>query len=231
MPHAHPWDLSPADAIALQQQLRQHVRLTQLAHPPRLIAGVDLSYEIRGTELWAAIVVFAWPGLVPVGYAGVHDQMRFPYVPGLLSFREVPALMQAWALLPTVPDLILTDGHGIAHPRRLGIASHLGLLTGVATIGCAKNVLTGHFAPPEAAAGSYTPILEGEEILGYALRTRSRVKPVFVSPGHGIDLAGARTWAWHCAGGYRLPEPTRQAHLTVNALRRGERPVGQWVPA
>jgi deoxyribonuclease V len=222
----HRWDLSPKEAITLQQELWQHVELTPLPAPPQLLAGVDLSYEIGGKELWAVIVLLDAESLAVVGYSGVRDQMRFPYVPGLLSFREIPALMLAWDQLTRPPDLIFADGHGIAHPRRLGIATHLGLLTGTPTIGCGKSVLVGDFVAPAETRGSLSPMTHQNEVVGYALRTRDRVKPMYISPGHRVALEQAPTLALAATGRYRMPEPTRQAHLLVNRLRRGEAALG-----
>lgn len=221
-PKSHRWDLSPQEAIALQHELRQHVALTPLPAPPKLLAGGDLSYEIGGKELWAVIVLLDAERLELRGYSGVRDEMRFPYVPGLLSFREIPALMLAWAQLTLPPDLIFADGHGIAHPRRLGIATHLGLLTDTPTIGCGKNVLVGDCDPPAETRGSLSPMIHQGEIVGHALRTRDRVKPMYISPGHRVALDQAPYLALAATGKYRMPEPTRQAHLLVNRLRRGE---------
>jgi len=222
----HRWDLSPQAAIALQQELRQQVELTPLPEPPQLLAGVDLSYEIGGKELWAAIVLLDVASLQVIGYSGVRDKMRFPYVPGLLSFREIPALMLAWEQLTRQPDLIFADGHGIAHPRRLGIATHLGLLTDTPTIGCGKNVLVGAFDPPGETRGSLSPMIYQGQVVGHALRTRDRVKPMYISPGHRVALEQAPQLALSATGKYRMPEPTRQAHLLVKRLRRGEVETG-----
>jgi len=223
---SHSWNLSPKEAVALQKKLKEQILIQPLERKIHLISGVDLSYEIGGKELWAAFVLMRPEDLQPIAYAGIQDEMRFPYVPGLLSFREIPGLMKAWELLERKPDLILTDGHGIAHPRRMGIACHLGLLTQTPAMGCGKNVLTGKHAPLSPEKGSYESMVDKEEIVGYALRTRDKVKPMYISPGHLISLEESRTWALQTVGKYRMPEPTRQAHLLVNALRRGEKPLG-----
>lgn len=222
----HPWNLSPADAVALQQDLRQHVQLTPLPQEPTLLGGVDLSYEIGGKELWAAIVLLEAATLQVVGWSGVRDEMRFPYLPGLLSFREIPGLMLAWDQLQRRPDVLFADGHGIAHPRRLGIATHLGLLTETPSLGCGKSVLVGDFADPAPTKGSASPMTHQGEHIGYALRTRYRVKPMYISPGHLMTLDDARRLALQAVTKYRMPEPTRQAHLLVNRLRRGEVSTG-----
>ncbi len=218
----HPWSVTPKEAIAIQQGLRELVKLSSLKSAPRWIAGVDLSYEIGGKELWAVIVVLDPADLSIKGWSGVQDEMRFPYVPGLLSFREIPALIKAWDQMPIKPDLIMADGHGIAHPRRVGIATHLGLITDTPTIGCGKNILVGQHADLGLEKGSSQPLIHQGETVGYALRTRNKVKPMYISPGHLIDLGEARKYAMAAVGKYRMPETTRQAHLLVNQLRRGE---------
>ena len=225
----HDWNVSPQEAIAIQQELRQQLRLEPLGAAPRLIGGVDISYNRFSDQAFAAVVLLEGESMAVTGYAGAQFRMTFPYVPGLLSFREIPALLEAWKLLPVQPDVLLVDGHGIMHPRRLGLATHLGLLTGVAALGCGKSRLLGHYEEPGESRGSYAPLFDGGDLLGHVLRTKDRVKPMFISPGHRIDFTDARSLALHCARGYRLPEPTRQAHLTVNALRRGEWPLG-WQP-
>jgi len=224
----HPWDLSPREAVALQQQLRSLIRLEPLTSPIRFIGGADLSYDKHSDEFYAGIVVLRYHDLTPACYAGLNSKAPFPYIPGLLSFREIPALLTAWEHLPLRPDVVICDGHGIAHPRRMGIAAHFGLLTGVPSIGCAKKILVGSYKEPAPGKGSYEPILHQQEHLGFALRTKDRVKPVFVSPGHLVSLEQSRQIVLHCSGKYRLPEPTRQAHLLVNRLRRGEVPPGSW---
>ncbi len=218
----HPWEVSPQEAIAIQQRLRQHINIQPLSREPQLLAGVDLSYEIGGKELWAAFVLLDPQSLEVLGWSGVKDAMRFPYVPGLLSFREVPALMKAWDQLDRKPDLIMVDGHGYAHPRRMGIACHLGLLTGTPTMGCGKNILVGKHSLLAEEKGAAQPMLDQGELIGYALRTRARVKPMYISAGHLIDQESAQKAAIQAVSKYRMPEPTRQAHLLVNRLRRGE---------
>lgn len=218
--------MSPREAIALQQELRHRVRIEKLDRPVALVGGVDVSYNRFSDRIFAAVVLLDPDTLTLLGYSGVEGRMTFPYIPGLLSFRELPALLQAWQQLQRQPDLVLVDGQGIAHPRRLGLASHLGVETGCATIGCAKNRLTGDYDLPGEERGQAGELRDQEELLGYVLRTKRRVKPMYISPGHRINAAEARDWALRLTGKYRLPEPTRQAHLLVNALRRGERPLG-----
>lgn len=225
-PPTHRWDLTPKEAIDVQRQLRDLVRLEPFAADLTTIAGVDLSYEVGGTELWAVIVVLDFATLEVIGRSGVKDTMRFPYIPGLLSFREIPALMTAWAALPLQPDVVMVDGHGIAHPRRVGIATHLGLLTDTPSIGCGKTRFIGDHDTPAETKGSHTPLVHDGEDIGCVLRTRDRVKPVYISPGHRITIPDALRIALAATGKTRIPEPTRHAHLAANALRRGEWPTG-----
>ncbi len=224
----HSWDLSPKEAVALQRELRDQIQLEPLTTPIRFLAGADLSYDKHSDVFHAGIVVLRYQDLEPVAYAGLSSRAPFPYIPGLLSFREIPSLLEAWENLPLRPDLVICDGHGIAHPRRMGIAAHFGLVTGSPAIGCAKKILIGDFIEPKLEKGSYEPIIHQGETIGYALRSKDRVKPVFVSPGHLITLEQSRQVVLHCCRKYRLPEPTRQAHLFVNKLRRGEVAPGSW---
>lgn len=217
------WDVAPRDAVALQKELRERVRLTPLRGPVHLIGGADVSMDRFATEGHAGFVTLTYPGLELVDHSVVRAPIRFPYVPGLLSFREIPMLLRAWAKLTQKPDVIIMDGVGIAHPRRLGIATHLGLELGVPTIGCAKSVLTGIYKEPGRTAGSATPLKDPKahgEVIGMALRTKDRVKPVFVSPGNGITLEESVALVRGSVRRHRLPEPTRLAHLTVNEYRR-----------
>jgi deoxyribonuclease V len=184
------------------------------------VAGCDVSFEREAGRVFAVVVVFDWPELVRVEMSTATRKAVFPYVPGYLSFREGPVLDEAFAKLENRPELVIFDGQGLAHPRRFGLACHLGVLWGVAAIGCAKSLLVGHAEEPGWTKGSWNPLLEGKEVIGSVLRTRDGVKPVFVSPGHRIDQAGARRVVLQAATRFRLPEPTRQAHGEVNALRR-----------
>lgn len=219
----HDWNLSPHQAIQLQQQLRETVHITPLTWPVQTIAGADISFNKFSPTIYAAIVVLSLPSLEIIEEAGAVSNTRFPYIPGLLSFREVPALLQAWAQLKIAPDAVMLDGQGIAHPRRIGIASHFGLFVDRPTLGCAKSVLVGRYAEPPAERGLWTPMMDRNETVGAALRTKTNVSPVFVSPGHRLDLAGAVRLALDCGGGYRIPEPTRRAHNLCNILRRAEK--------
>ena len=215
----HEWKLATGEAIALQNRLRRDVRLVTPSRPIETIAGCDISFEKYAREVYAGIVVLRLPTLEIVEKVGVTTEARFPYVPGLLSFREAPALLEAWAKLRTEPDAVMLDGQGVAHPRRLGIAAHFGLWIGRPAFGCAKSVLVGKFDLPAPERGAWSPMVDKGEIIGAALRTKNRVSPVYISPGHLIDLETSIRLALACHGGYRVPEPTRQAHLYVNALR------------
>lgn len=224
----HDWDVSRGQAVEIQKRLRSQVRIQPLDVPVRLAAGCDISFNKFSDEVYAGIVVLKLPDLEVVARATAVTRARFPYIPGLLSFRETPALLDAWDKLSARPDVLMLDGQGLAHPRRFGIACHMGLLTDTPSLGCAKTVLVGKYEEPDARAGSYSLMLHKGETVGAAVRTRDRVAPVYISVGHLIDLKGAIEVALRCVRGYpqkpryRIPEPTRLAHLLVNALRRGE---------
>jgi deoxyribonuclease V len=211
--------------VELQKSLRERVRLAPLKKQIKTIAGADISFNKFSTVLYAGIVVLRLPSLEVIEEVGVVSETRFPYVPGLLSFRESPSVLEAWEKLKTEPDAVMFDGQGIAHPRRVGIASHVGLIINRPTLGCAKSVLVGKYEEPESERGNWTELIDKGEVVGAALRTKTKVQPIFVSPGHLIDLEGAIRLTLECDGGYRQPEPTRRAHHLVNALRRGERPA------
>lgn len=221
----HRWDLSPAEAIALQRELAARVDAVSPLPRCRLIAGADVSYDRGSSRFYAGVVVLRTDDLAVVERRGAAADSPFPYVPGLLSFREAPVLLEALARIESRPDAVMCDGQGTAHPRRLGIASHLGLWLDVPTIGAAKSRLVGRFEEPAAAAGSTSPLLDRKEVVGDVVRTKDNVSPLFVSPGHRVDRAGAVHWVLATCRGYRLPEPTRRAHLYVNELRRGDATV------
>jgi len=220
-PRLHDWSMSPREAISLQRELAERVRIEDdLPRPVRTVAGVDCSYEKHGDLFHAAVVVLSLPGLEPVEEASARDKVTFPYVPGLLSFRELPVVLEAFRSLQAVPDAVLVDGQGIAHPRRLGLASHLGLWLDLPTVGCAKSRLCGEHDDPVSVRGEMTPLRVGDEQVGVVLTTRDGVKPLFISPGHKTDIAGAVRLVLACGTRYRMPEPTRLAHLASNRLRR-----------
>lgn len=176
--------------------------------------------------MYAGIILLSYPALQPYACSLVKMEVDFPYVPGYLAFREVPPLMKAWELLPEKPDLLVVDGHGIAHPRRMGIAAHFGTLSGQASLGCAKHKLCGEYQEPAPEQFASSPLVHKGETIGYVLRTKAKVNPVFVSPGHKIDLQGSLDVIKGCVGKYRLPEPTRQAHNFVNLFRTGQMSEG-----
>lgn len=219
---AHDWDVSPGEAVSLQKELRSAIVLSDLPRPIQYVAGADVSFNKFEDDIYAVIIVLEYGSMKMVARSAVKDKMDFPYIPGLLSFREIPSLMKAWQMLPLRPDVVVVDGHGIAHPRSMGIAAHFGLVAGVPSIGCAKKLLTGKFEEPGLEKGDFSPIKKQEKVIGFALRTKYKVKPMLVSPGHLCSMDDSLQVALHCARGYRLPEPTRLAHLTVNQLRKGE---------
>lgn len=210
--HRHDWSLTPEAAIALQQALRQEVVTTDQFGTIRVVAGVDVGFESGGSVTRAAVAVLSLADLQLQDRTIARRPTHFPYIPGLLSFREVPAVLDALEKLTIVPDLILCDGQGIAHPRRFGIASHLGLLIDLPTIGVAKSLLVGRHAELADQRGSWQPLLHKGETIGAALRTRPGTKPVYVSPGHRISLETAIAYTMRCTTKYRLPETTRHAH-------------------
>jgi deoxyribonuclease V len=208
----HGWDVSPREAIALQARLRDRVERADRIGAVRRIAGVDVGFEAEGRITRAAVAVLDYPGLALVEQSVARVPTRFPYVPGLLSFREAPAVLAAFEKLRTAPDLILYDGQGIAHPRRFGIASHVGVLLDCPSIGVAKTRLVGEHRMPANRRGAWAPLREASETIGAVLRTRAGVKPLYVSIGHRVSLRTAIRWTLACAPRYRLPETTRQAH-------------------
>ncbi len=216
----HRWNVSPEEAIEIQNSLRS--RLDLQSEPERIetVAGIDVSYDKGSDWLFAAIVVLQIRDLQLLDSASATATVPFPYIPGLLSFRECPAVLQAWKKLRVKPDCLMCDGQGIAHPRRLGIASHLGLWLDMPSIGCAKSLLVGTYREPGLNRGSTEPLHHRKEQVGVILRTKDGVQPVFVSQGHRISLKKATEVVLACCTKYRLPEPTRQAHLLVNEIRK-----------
>lgn len=223
MRQLHAWDLQPGEAIALQKELKSQIAIQPLQNKPRFIAGADLSFDKGSDTVWAGIVVLSLPDLKIIESRGIQATAPFPYVPGLLSFRESPAILEVWEMLENKPDLLVTDGHGTAHTRGFGVACHLGLWLDIPTLGCGKTLLCGKFDELAEERGARAPLIYKGETVGAALRTKTRVSPVFVSPGHLINLEDSLDILLQCDGGYRIPEPTRQAHLFVNRLRLGEK--------
>ena len=216
----HSWDLTPTQAVALQRQLAQRVNTGTPLARCELIAGADVSYDLFSNIFYAGVVILRMADLSVVEKQGVVREVTFPYVPGLLSFRETPVLLEAFAKIESEPDVVMIDGHGFSHPRRCGFACHLGLWLDRPAVGCAKTPLIGTYKEPGRKEGSVAPLKDDEEIIGKIVRTKTGVKPVFVSVGHKIDLRSAVELVLATCRGYRLPEPTRQAHLHVNTLRR-----------
>jgi deoxyribonuclease V len=208
----HKWDVSPAEARQIQERLRHLVIREDQLGPVRLVAGVDVGFEDNGTVTRAAVAVLNLADLQMVESAVVRQPTNFPYIPGFLSFREVPAILEALSQLKTPPDLLLCDGQGIAHPRRLGLACHLGLLSNLPAIGVAKTRLIGRYEPLAEEKGSRQPLWDKGEIVGVVLRTRTNTKPLYISVGHRVSLETAVHYTLLCTPKYRLPETTRQAH-------------------
>lgn len=215
----HPWNLSPREAVALQNELRNRVLVAPPTRPIETVAGADISFNKFSETIYVAVVVLRLPDLKVVEEATVIGESQFPYVPGLLSFRELPAVLEAWQKLSIEPDCVMFDGQGLAHPRRFGIACHAGLWMNRPTLGCAKSVLVGAYEEPSLERGSWSPMIHKGETVGAALRTKNKTKPIYVSVGSQMDLDSAIELTLRCDGGYRQPEPTRRAHLRVNELR------------
>lgn len=219
----HDWQVSVAQAVDIQMKLATRVSRKNEVTAPRFIAGVDISAANEEGIAAGAVVVLDYPELRLVEVKVVNMRPEFPYVPGLLSFRESPLILAACEMLHLTPDLILVDGQGIAHPRRIGIAAHLGLFLNIPTIGCAKSLLCGRHKMLGAEPGSYAELIDRNEVIGAALRTKPGVNPVYVSIGHKVDLQGAIHWVQECCRGYRLPEPVRLAHLAAGGNLRLEK--------
>jgi len=219
----HNWQLNITQALELQRQLASRVSRNSGVIDPHFIAGVDISVDRVMGKAKGAVVVLSYPELKVLETKVVEGGVDFPYIPGLLSFRESPLTLAACEKLSITPDLVLVDGQGIAHPRRFGLASHLGLFLDTPTIGCAKSLLCGRHDKPDLEPGSYAEVSDGNETIGVALRTKHGVKPVYVSIGHKIDLQTAIRWVLECCRGYRLPEPTRLAHLAAGGKQVHEK--------
>jgi deoxyribonuclease V len=216
----HRWDVSVAEAKEIQRGLAGRVVRNGRLDAVELIAGVDISGVNSDGMSRGAVVVLRYPSMEVAERRTVLMKIEFPYVPGLLSFREIPLIIAVCRQLSTTPDLFIADAQGIAHPRRLGLASHLGLVFGVPTIGCAKSILCGRHGDLGEEPGDCASLMDGDEVIGTALRTKRRVKPVYVSIGHRIDLDEACRWVLNCCCGYRLPEPTRLAHQAASEAGR-----------
>lgn len=220
--HRHDWNLTPEEAIALQQSLRQAIVTTDQFGEVQTVAGVDVGFEDGGTITRAAVVVLSFPALKLKERAIARCPTQFPYIPGLLSFREVPAVLDALDKLSTLPDLLLCDGQGTAHPRRFGIACHLGLLTNLPAIGVAKSLLVGKHDEVPDEKGAWQPLQHKGDVIGAVLRTRIGTKPLYISPGHRISLETAIEYVLRCTTKYRLPETTRFAHKLASETPASE---------
>ena len=216
----HRWDLTFAEARVLQNDLASQVVVDVPLPPWNRLAAADVSFNRGSKRLFAAVVVFDRGTSHPVEQVSTWLDVDFPYVSGFLSFREAPVLLNAFALLKNSFDLVLCDGQGIAHPRRLGIACHLGLWLDKPTIGCAKSRLCGEADEPGPNRGDWTPLFDRGELVGRVVRTKKKVKPLYISPGHRCDLEGAMSVVMELSGKYRLPQPIRRAHDFVNECRR-----------
>ncbi len=216
----HPWRVSCTEAAAIQQRLRRRISMRFDREKITTVAGADIGYDRETDRFHVGVLVFGFPSLELIDQAVAATRPTFPYVPGYLSFREAPTLLKAFRKLQTKPSVVFFDGQGIAHPRRIGLASHMGLLLDVPSVGVAKTRLCGTHDEPGPAKGNWRPLLDGNEILGRVLRTRDRVKPLFISIGHRMDLPTACRLVLACCTRFRQPEPTRQAHLLVTRLRK-----------
>jgi deoxyribonuclease V len=212
-------NLTPAQAIAYQHELRRQIDITPLHKPIGIIGGADISFNKYSEVVYAGIVLFNYPSLKIIGQATAISKTKFPYISGLLAFREVPALLDAWDKLPVKPDLMVLDGQGIAHERRTGIATHFGLITNTPALGSAKSRLTGRYNEPGNHLFDQSPMYDKGEVIGIALRSKKNCKPIYISPGHRISMEQSVEVIKNCIRGYRIPEPTRQAHLLVNKIR------------
>ncbi|MFZ0639779.1 MAG: deoxyribonuclease V [Candidatus Acidiferrales bacterium] len=223
----HSWRVTPGEAARIQLRLRPKVELADRLPTVRRVAGADLAFDLDRNRAIAGVVIYAFPEMEEIERVWGAGRITFPYVPGLLSFREAPALLKVFARVKNTPDLIFCDGHGYAHPRRFGIASHLGLLLGTPTIGCAKSLLIGTHGPLPLHAGAWTPLRDGDEVIGAVLRTRKAVNPIYVTQGHRVSLPTALKFVLATLDGYRIPRPTRDADHFVAAMKRREHTAQQ----
>ncbi|UCD09292.1 MAG: deoxyribonuclease V [Dehalococcoidales bacterium] len=211
--YTHP--LNTSHALEIQNNFSARVSTYDSVSEVKYIAGVDLSVQNTSKMATASVVLLNYPDLYIIDVQTASGYLEFPYIPGLLSFRELPLIIAAFEQLSITPDLVMVDGQGIAHPRRFGLASHFGVVMDITTIGCAKSRLCGRHAEPENEPGDFSNLIDKDEIIGVVLRTKRGVKPVFVSIGHNISLNSAIYWVLNCCRGYRIPQPTRLAHLAA----------------
>jgi len=211
---------SVEEARKIQDRLKTGVELTNRLGPVRTIGAMDISYNRFSKRAVGVLLTFRFPGFEPIESVFSIGEMKFPYVPSFLAFREGPILLSAFEKIQKMPDLILFDGHGYAHPKRFGIACHMGVLLDIPSIGCAKSVLVGEYRTPGKRKGSRANLTDSGEKIGTVYRSQTGIKPIFISPGHRIDFSESIQWVDRCLGKYRIPEPIRQAHLTANEVRR-----------
>lgn len=217
----HSWNVTPQEAILVQERLRAKVVARGRVPGPALVAGADAAFDQQMGRVFAAVVVLTFPGLEPVEMVVHRERLSFPYIPSLLSFREAPALLHAFEKVRHDPDVVFIDGHGLSHPRAAGLACHIGVCLDKATIGCAKSLLVGTHRTPGLSRGAATSLYDATgHVIGAVVRTRDRVRPVFVSIGHKIGLAEAIRLTLACGKGYRIPEPTRQADVLAGQAKR-----------
>lgn len=215
----HDWNLTPKEAAALQERLRDRVIARDDFGKVELVAGADAAFDKPKNKAYGAVVVFEFPSMREVERRAAERKLEFPYVPGLLSFREIPVLLDAFAKLKNIPDIFMLDGQGVAHPRRFGLASHAGVLLDIPTIGCAKSRLTGQAEEPGNEPGEWSPLRDNDEVIGAVLRTRRNVRPIFVSVGHRVSLETSVEMAMSCCDGLRIPRPTREADRFVGEFK------------
>jgi deoxyribonuclease V len=220
----HSWRVTPREAARIQLQFQSKIELADRLPVVRRVAGADLAFDLDRDRAIAGVVVYAFPKMKEIERVWGESRIAFPYVPGLLSFREAPALLKVFARVKNTPDLIFCDGHGYAHPRRFGITSHLGLLLDTPTIGCAKSLLIGTHEPLPREAGAWVPLRDEKEVIGAVLRTRTDVNPIYVTQGHRVSLPTALKFVLAVLDGYRIPRPTRDADHFVAAIKRQEYP-------
>lgn len=216
----HTWDVTPKEAIRIQTALRKRIVRRDSFGTIRAIAGADVSFDNNRKEAYGGVIVYGFPDLEEIERRCARATIHFPYVPGLLTFREAPVLLKAFARLKKEPDTILFDGQGLAHFRRMGLATHMGILLNKPTVGCAKSRLIGTFEDPGEDVGSYSPLIDDGETIGAVLRTRTSVNPVFVSQGHRLSLTTCLDIVLKCVDGYRIPKPTREADQYVAWLKK-----------
>lgn len=218
----HRWSVTPREAARIQLRLRERLELTDRLPKIETVAGADVALDLQRGRAIAGVIVYSFPEMNEIERTWAAREITFPYVPGLLSFREIPVLLKAFARLRRAPDLIFCDGHGYAHPRRFGIACHLGVLLDRPTIGCGKSILVGTAEEPSQQVGSWTPLVDKDETIGAAFRTREGVKPIYISQGHRISLESAINFARGVTDGFRIPRPTRETDHFVEAVKRRE---------